>query len=90
MTNMKSNIWFMSLWVFLLGFILMMMRLDLLYFIGIAIFFIFTLWSTPQATTHITKEEHEQEKKKTKWTMALAFAYISAGFLALILQTFVL
>ncbi|PRY82199.1 hypothetical protein [Alkalibacterium olivapovliticus] len=87
---MKSKLWFSSLWVFLLGFILMMMGLDVLYFIGIAVFFIFTLWSTPQAAPYITKEAHEQEKKKTKWTMALAFAYISAGFLALILQTFVL
>lgn len=87
---MKSNLWFISLGMFLIGFLLMMMSLDLLYFMGIAGFFIFTLWSTPQATTHITKEQHEQDKKKTKWTMVLAFAYISAGFLALILQTFVL
>lgn len=87
---MRNKLWVTCLWVFLLGFILMMMSLDLVYFIGIAGFFIFTLWSVPQATTHITKEAHEQEKHKTKWVMALAFSYISAGFLALILLTFVL
>lgn len=87
---MIRNLWVNSLWVFLLGFLLMLMGLDLLYFVGIVGFFIFALWSTPQATTHVTEEEHEQDKKKMKWTMVLAFAYIIAGFLALILQTFVL
>ncbi|EXJ23085.1 hypothetical protein ADIAL_1442 [Alkalibacterium sp. AK22] len=42
----------------------------------------------PQASTHVTHEEHEQDKKKMRWTMALAFTYIAAGFAALILSTF--
>ncbi|WP_034301861.1 hypothetical protein [Alkalibacterium sp. AK22] len=85
---MKTNIWINCLWVFLLGFLLMIMDLQLLYFFGIAGFFLFSIWSMPQASTHVTHEEHEQDKKKMRWTMALAFTYIAAGFAALILSTF--
>ena len=74
----KNKMLINSIWVFLLGFLLMMMNLDLLY------------WSTPQASEYVTEEEHEQDKRKMKWTMALAFSYVGAGFLALVLQTFVL
>jgi hypothetical protein len=86
----KNKMLINCIWVFLLGFLLMMMNLDLLYFFGIAGFFVFALWSTPQASEYVTEEEHEQDKKKMKWTMALAFSYVGAGFLALVLQTFVL
>lgn len=90
MKSRKFSLGWMSFWVFALGFILMMMRLELLYFFGIAGFFIYSLWSMPQASEYVTEEEHEQDKTKMKWTMALAFSYIAAGFLALILMTFVL
>jgi hypothetical protein len=66
------------------------MNFQLVYFLGIAALFVFTLWQMPKASGEYSDEEYAYEKRKTIWTISLAAAYISAGFLALILQTFVL
>ncbi|WP_423188823.1 hypothetical protein ACO1PF_09560 [Alkalibacterium sp. f15] len=84
----KKLLWIIS-WVFLLGFILMWMDFQLVYFLGIAALFVFTLWQVPKGSGEYTDEEYAYEKRKSIWTMSIAAAYISAGFLALILQTFV-
>ena len=61
-----------------------------MYFLGIAALFVFTLWQIPKASGEYSDDEYAFEKRKTIWTLSLSAAYISAGFLALILQTFVL
>lgn len=86
---MKKKLLWISVWTFLLGFILMYMNFQLIYFLGIAALFVFTLWQVPKASGEYTDDEYAYEKRKTIWTISLAAAYISAGFLALILQTFV-
>ena len=85
---MKKMLW-ISIWVFLLGFLLMWLDFQLVYFLGIAALFVFTLWQMPKVSGQYTDEEYAYGKRKTLWTMAISAAYISAGFLALILQTFV-
>lgn len=86
---MKKKLLWISVWTFILGFILMFMDFQLVYFLGIAALFVFTLWQMPKASGEYSDEEYAYEKRKTIWTISLAAAYISAGFLALILQTFV-
>ncbi len=86
---MKNKLLPISLGVFLLGFILMWLDFQLVYFLGIAAVFVFTLWQMPKASGAYTDEEYAFAKRKSIWTMVIAAAYISAGFLALILQTFV-
>ncbi|MDZ7835147.1 MAG: hypothetical protein U5K84_07145 [Alkalibacterium sp.] len=86
---MKKKIFWINSWVFLLGFLLMWLNFQLVYFLGIAGLFVFALWQMPKGSGEYTDEEYAFEKRKTLWTMSIAAAYISAGFLALILQTFV-
>ncbi|OJF92585.1 hypothetical protein [Alkalibacterium sp. 20] len=86
---MKKKLLWIVLWVFLLGFILMWLDFQLVYFLGIAAIFVFTLWQVPKGSGEYSDEEYAYEKRKSIWTMSIAAAYISAGFLALILQTFV-
>jgi len=86
---LKKKLLWISVWTFVLGFILMFMDFQLVYFLGIAALFVFTLWQMPKASGEYSDEEYAYEKRKTIWTISLAAAYISAGFLALILQTFV-
>ncbi|SFC13178.1 hypothetical protein SAMN04488102_103164 [Alkalibacterium subtropicum] len=87
---MKKKLLWISGWTFILGFILMYLNFQLVYFLGIAAIFVFTLWQMPKASGEYSDEEYAYEKRRTIWTLSIAAAYISAGFLALILQTFVL
>lgn len=86
---MKKKLLPIGLGVFLIGFILMWLDFQLVYFLGIAAIFVFTLWQMPKASGAYTDEEYAYGKRRSIWTMVIAAAYISAGFLALILQTFV-
>ncbi|MFO8068788.1 MAG: hypothetical protein R6U02_02230 [Alkalibacterium sp.] len=83
----KKLLWIVS-WVFLLGFLLMWLNFQLVYFLGIAALFVFSLWQIPKASGEYSDEEYAYEKRRSIWTMSIAAAYIAAGFLALILQTF--
>ena len=87
---MNKKLLWISVWTFLLGFLLMYLNFQLLYFLGIASMFVLTLWQIPKASGEYSDEEYAYEKKKTIWTLSIAAAYITAGFLALSLNTFVL
>lgn len=86
---MKKKMLLIGLGVFLIGFILMWLDFQLVYFLGIAAVFVFTLWQLPKSSGVYTDEEYAYGKRRSIWTIVIAAAYISAGFLALILQTFV-
>lgn len=86
---MKKKLIWMSLWSFLLGFLLMWMNFQLIYFFVLVGFFLFILWTGPKASQTYTEEEYAHDKKQTIRLITLIVSFIGAGFLALIIQTFI-
>lgn len=61
---MNKKLLWISVWTFLLGFLLMYLNFQLLYFLGIASMFVFTLWQIPKASGEYSDEEYAYEKRK--------------------------
>ncbi|WP_161878159.1 hypothetical protein [Alkalibacterium sp. MB6] len=88
---MKKKLITSSIWVFLLGFLLLWMDLQLLFFLGMAGFFVFTLWAGgPSSDGHYTEQQYQSDKRTSIWVMTLAGVYILSGFLVLIIKTFIM
>ena len=87
---MNKKLLWMSVSLFILGFILMWFNFQIIFFLGLVAFFLFILWTGPKADGHYTDERYAYEKQQSIKTMILAAAFIGSGFLALIIQTFIL